>query len=483
MIKEIILPKVSENVEEGDVVKVLVNVGDMVDVDQSIIELETDKALFEVPSSAKGKVTEVNVKEGDVIKVGQVIIKMETDGEIKEEFKEEKKEETKEKVETQRHKDTEKKEERKEDEKEEKEEKKEGFKEEKKEEEKKLEVRAQKAEVKEEKIEPQRRPAVRGIDSDAEEKREHVPAAPAVRRLARELGVYINEVKGSGPGGRIVEEDVKGFAKEKLEGRNQRSEVKAEGRERSEVRSKKSEGFNPLPVFSKWGEVKREPMSKVRLITAESMYYAWTTVPQVTQFDEADITDLEKFRKNYNEKVKDEKGNLTMTSILVKVISSALKEFLQFNASVNMNKREIVYKKYVNIGIAVDTDRGLLVPVIKNADKKNLNDLPYELTELSEKARNKKISPDEMEGGNFTISNLGGIGGTNFSPIVYTPQVAILGVSRAKTQAVYTEGKFEPRLMLPLSLSYDHKLIDGADAARFLRWVCEALENPLLLIL
>jgi len=218
-------------------------------------------------------------------------------------------------------------------------------------------------------------------------------------------------------------------------------------------------------------------MSQIRQVTAENMFYAWSTVPQVTQFDEADITDLEKFRKDYNSKIQDTKIHLTITVILVKVIASALKEFPQFNASIDMNRKEIIFKKYINIGIAVDTDRGLLVPVIKNADKKNLNELAFEINKLSERARNRKISLEEMEGGNFTISNLGGIGGTNFSPIVYTPQVAILGISRAKTEAIYIEGKFEPRLILPLSLSYDHKLIDGADAARFLRWVCVAAQH------
>jgi pyruvate dehydrogenase E2 component (dihydrolipoyllysine-residue acetyltransferase) len=465
MIKEITLPKVSENVEQGDVVKVLVNVGDNVEVDQSIIELETDKALFEVPSSEKGKVVEVNVKEGDTIKVGAVIIKIDTDstgkseaGAQKAEVKEEKKEELKD--------------EKTGDRKEIKEGKKEEFKEEKKEGQK--ELKEEKREEKKADKETER------IEEKREERKEEVPlrkpeppkeppaASPSVRKLAREIGVDIYQVKGSGGGGRISEEDVKAFAKQLLS---------------TPQASVGASGYRPLPDFSKWGEIKREPMSKIRQVTAENMFYAWSTVPQVTQFDEADITDVEKFRKDYNEKIKDEKGHLTMTAILVKVISSALKESPQFNASIDMNRKEIIYKKYVNIGIAVDTDRGLLVPVIKNADRKSLNDLPLELNELSEKARNKKITPDEMEGGNFTISNLGGIGGTNFSPIVYTPQGAILGVSKAKMQAQYIHDNFVPRLMLPLSLSYDHKLIDGADAARFLRWVCQALENPLLLIL
>jgi pyruvate dehydrogenase E2 component (dihydrolipoamide acetyltransferase) len=445
MIKEITLPKVSENVEEGEVVKVLVNVGDSVEVDQSVIELETDKALFEVPSSEKGKVVEVNVKEAETIRVGQVIIKVETDSEGRVEEPQrgrerEKKEE--EKVKPQRREAAEKK-----------------GREEKKEEEA-LPQRREGAEIKAEKSSPL--PPYKG------EIKELAPAAPSVRRLAREIGIDINEVTGTGPAGRITEEDVKAFAKQLLS-----TPQTAAG----------AAAYRPLPDFSKWGEIKREPMPKIRQVTAENMFYAWSTIPQVTQFDESDITDLEKFRKDYNNRIQDTKGHLTMTAILVKVISSALREFPQFNASVDMNRKEIIFKKYVNIGIAVDTDRGLLVPVIRNADRKSLNDLPFEISELSEKARSKKITLEEMEGGNFTISNLGGIGGTNFSPIVYSPQGAILGISRAKTEAKYMDGKFEPRLILPLSLSYDHKLIDGADAARFLRWVCEALENPLLLIL
>jgi pyruvate dehydrogenase E2 component (dihydrolipoamide acetyltransferase) len=220
----------------------------------------------------------------------------------------------------------------------------------------------------------------------------------------------------------------------------------------------------------------------VRRKTAEHLSASWAA-PHVTHFDLADITGLEELRKRYAKQAEAAGGNLTVTAIAVKVIAAALKVFPQFNASVDMAAGEIILKQYVNIGIAVDTDRGLLVPVIKEADRKNLIQISVELSQLSEKARSRKIALDEMQGGCFSISNLGGIGGTYFTPIVNAPEVAILGISRAKTEPVYRDGTFVPRLMLPLSLSYDHRVIDGADAIRFLRWVAEALEQPFLLSL
>ncbi len=224
-------------------------------------------------------------------------------------------------------------------------------------------------------------------------------------------------------------------------------------------------------------------MSGIRLKTAEHLSQAWATVPQVTQFDKADITELEEHRKRFGEKVDAAGGKLTVTAILLKVISSALRAFPQFNASVDLARNEIIYKKYMNVGVAVDTDRGLLVPVIRDVDTKNIMQLSVELSQLAEKARNRKLTLEEMQGGCFTITNLGGIGGIAFSPIVNFPEVAILGISRSNLEPVYTNGNFEPRMMLPLSLSYDHRLIDGADAARFLRWVCQALQDPFLMAL
>jgi len=222
-------------------------------------------------------------------------------------------------------------------------------------------------------------------------------------------------------------------------------------------------------------------MSNVRRKTAEHMSYAWSTVPQVTQYDKANVTTLEELRKRYGKRAEEAGGKLTVTAVALKVAASALNVFPQFAASVDVGRNEIIYKKYFHIGVAVDTDRGLLVPVIRDVNKKNIIELSVQLARAAEKARNKKLTPEDMEGGVFTITNLGGIGGTAFSPIVNAPEVAILGISRASLEPVFVNGAFQPQLILPLSLSYDHRLIDGADAARFLRWVAEALEQPFLL--
>jgi pyruvate dehydrogenase E2 component (dihydrolipoamide acetyltransferase) len=274
-------------------------------------------------------------------------------------------------------------------------------------------------------------------------------------------------VQGSGPAGRISIEDVKAHAKQLVEGAGRAGGAGAE----------------PLPDFTKWGEVERQPMRAVRRKTAQHVSAAWRTIPHVTQHDLADITSLESVRKRYAELARTAGGALTLTSIAVKVVASALKVFPEFNASLDPVAEEIIYKKYVNVGVAVDTDRGLLVPVIRDADTKNIIQLSVELVQLSEKARTRKITVQEMQGGSFSISNLGGIGGSFFTPIVNTPEVAILGISRARMEPVFQDGAFVPRLMLPLSLSYDHRVIDGADGIRFLRWIAEALEQPFLLAL
>ncbi|MBS1517180.1 MAG: 2-oxo acid dehydrogenase subunit E2 [Bacteroidetes bacterium] len=438
MIKEVKLPEVSENIEHGDVVKVLVSVGDKITVDQPVIELETDKAMFEVPSTEEGTVKEILVKEGDVIDIGSVILKLESAAEKTNGKAAEK--ETKKEIEENNKpikEDT-------------------GI--------SKPSVSGNKAPLPET-IVLQTEKEVEDLVSDPN--RIMAPASPSVRRLARELGVEINSVTGSGKGGRITEDDVKVFVKNSMSNHNS-GNVQLSGK--------------ALPDFSRWGEVSAESMSKVRAVTAESMTFSWST-PMVTQFDKADITQAEEFRKKYSGSVEAKGVHLTITSLLVKICTEALMKYSQFNSSIDPGRKEIIYKKYFNIGIAVDTDRGLLVPVIKNTDKKNVTEISSELSVLAEKARTKKITPDEMDGGNFTISNLGGIGGTAFTPIVYSPQVAILGVSRASKEAVFINEKFEPRKMLPLMLTYDHRIIDGADAARFLRWICEALENPMSIFL
>lgn len=428
MIKEIKLPEVSDNVETGDVVKILVKVGDKISADQPIIELETDKALFEVPSTEEGIVTEISVKEGEVIHIGDIILKIEANGSasVKENTVQEKQVIPEEKNVSEN-------------------------------------VKNSSTENIDRKI-PEHSESEMPVSYNS--LRESAPASPSIRRLARELGVDINNVSGSGTNGRITEEDLKEFVKSKM---------KSGGATSPGITRK------PLPDFKKWGEVEIHPMTKVRSITAESMSDAWTSIPMVTQFDKADITVIEQIRKKYSKKFEEKTTHLTITSILVKICSVALKKFPQFNSSIDLNKREIIFKKFFNIGIAVDSDRGLLVPVIKDAGNKDITEISIELNELAKKVRDKKINPEDMEGGNFTISNLGGIGGTGFTPIVYPPQVSILGVSRASIEPVFIDEKFEPRLMLPMALTYDHRIIDGADAARFLRWVCEALENPLLI--
>ena len=430
MIKEITIPEIGENVESGDVVDILVKKGEKVTTDQGIIELETDKAVVEIPSPEDGTIVEILVKVGDEVKIGEVIARLDTEGKAAVAAEKETAlptEPVKEKPP-----------------------------------EKKIEIKpGSKTGV------PAQPVAEKTASSEPVTEHVIAPAAPSVRRLARELGADINLVPGSGPGGRISAEDVKKYVKGVVTGAGVRPSAKP--------------AAAPLPDFSRWGEIERQPLSRVRRITAQNTAYAWNTVPHVTQFDKADITELEKFRKKYGEEIKKRGGKLTVTALLLKILGEALKQFPRFNTSLDMDGGQIIFKKYYHIGIAVDTERGLLVPVIRDVDKKNIEQLAVELADISERTRNKKVTPDELEGGTFTISNQGGIGGTDFTPIVYWPQAAIIGVSRSSVQPVYIDGKFEPRVILPLSLSYDHRLIDGADAARFLKWVAEALEHPLVL--
>ena len=308
--------------------------------------------------------------------------------------------------------------------------------------------------------------------------RSAAPAAPSVRRLAREVGVDINDVHGTGPGGRIAQGDVKEHARRILSSVGRSVPFAEKGGAASQPTA-----AMPLPDFTRWGEVERQPMSNVRRKTAEHLSHAWTAIPHVTQCDKADITAVEELRQKYREQVQRAGGNLTVTAMLVKVLATAVKQFPQFNASLDPQTDEIIYKKYVNVGVAVDTDRGLLVPVIRNADQKNLAQIAINVHQAAARARDRKLTLEDMSGGGVTISNLGGIGGTYFTPIIHWPEVAILGVSRSITEPVWINDRFDPRQLLPLSLSYDHRVIDGADAMRFLRWVVEAIEQPFLLSL
>ncbi|NIP30961.1 MAG: biotin/lipoyl-binding protein [Candidatus Dadabacteria bacterium] len=440
------LPDLGEDIESGNVINVFVSSGDTIKKEQSLVELETDKAAIEIPSPADGTIVEVLVKNGDVVRIGEVLVKIDESGELINKVKSKK--QVKKNKEPGIHEKTEKKDNN----------DKQKRTEESSEDKKVIEVKERKLKPNEDEISDKNR-------KDEKEFYLPIPAAPSVRRLAREIGVEISDVKGTGANGRITKDDVKLHAKTLLTTPGIRLKPEVE-----------------LPDFSKWGDITVEDMSTVRKITAEHLSNAWKA-PHVTQFDKAEITELEKMRKENKAKVKKAGGNLTMTAIIIKIIASALKKFPKFNSSLDLRNNKIIYKEYVNIGVAVDTDRGLLVPVLTDVDEKNIVDISVELTDISDRARDKKIKADELQGGTFTVSNLGGIGGTYFTPVLNAPEVAILGVSRAVYEPVYNNGKFVPKLMLPLSLSYDHRVIDGAEAARFTRWVCESLEEPFNVIL
>lgn len=483
MAKEIKIPQIAEGVESATVTEVLVKKGDTIEKDQAIIAVESDKASVEIPSPEAGTVKSISVSEGDEVEVGDVILELETGDSEKDSEEKEKKSKKGDSEEKKDSDDSE--EDESEDTKEASEEKENSGKQKSKKKEKDTSEEKEESdssddednEDAEEKDKEKKSEKDKNGDSDKENSEddsenddskdakkeetavaEDVPAAPGVRRLARELGVDIKKVKGSGEGGRISKEEVKAHDK------------------RSKTQKEKESATLSLPDFSEWGEIERKALSGIRKATAKNTSAAWSNIPHVFQFDEADISGIEEYMEKLQKKAD---GNLTITAILAKISASALRQFPKFNASIDMENEEMILKKYVNIGIAVDTEKGLLVPVIRNVDQKTIIEISQEITALAEKAREGKLSAEEMKGGNFTISNLGGIGGTNFTPIVYHPQVAILGVSRAKKQPVYIEDDtFEPRDILPLSLSYDHRMIDGAEGVRFLHWISRALEDP-----
>lgn len=428
MAKDIRLPNLGEGVKSAQVTTILISVGDSVVVDQGLIEMETDKASMEIPSTAAGTITAIHVDQGQDAKPGDIIVSIdEAAAAPAEPAPEPKKEEPK---------------------------------------------AAPAPAPAPPKPAPAPAPAKSApapaspLIGQPSRDPASVPASPAVRRFAREIGVDITKATGTGPGGRITEDDVKALSRQQKTGGGMSLAAK------------------PLPDFANWGEVEVKPMSNLRKAAAGHLSHAWNAIPHVTQFDQADVTDLEVARKAMAKRVAaNGGGKLTVTAILLKVCAHALRKFPQFNASVDMANQSIILKSYINIGLAVDTPRGLIVPVIRDVDQKNVSQLAAELGELSIRAREGKTSIDEMQGGTFTISNLGGIGGTGFTPIVNWPEVAILGVARGSVQAVHRDGAFVPRTIMPVSLSYDHRIIDGADGARFLRWIAEALENPLLLAL
>jgi pyruvate dehydrogenase E2 component (dihydrolipoamide acetyltransferase) len=459
------LPVLGENIKSADILKILVSEGDKVEKDQIVLELETDKATMEVPIEEAGTITKVLLKEGAKADIGAAVFTYEPASGSAESAADDSTETKSDSEGADSKKESSEKETPKEDESQ-----KETIKlvEDKKEEPREDKEKAKEPNKSVDLITPLSEKITEMPDKIA-------PASPSVRRFAREIGIDIHLVRASGNNGRITIEDVKAYAKSM-----------------NELLSSGAAGVSggggsfykeTLPDFSKWGDIEKQPMSNIRRKTAEHLSYAWQTIPHVTQFEKADITELEKIRKQFGKKTEEAGGKLTVTAILIKVIASALKVFPQFNSSIDMEKNEVIYKKYFNIGIAVDTERGLLVPVVRDADKKNVIQIASDLAEISKKARDRKLSLEDMQGGSISVSNLGGIAGTYFTPIVNAPEVAILGVSRSAIEPVYIEGKFEPRLMMPLSLSYDHRIIDGADAARFIKWVVSALEQPFLLIL
>ena len=471
------LPALGENVDAGTVVGILVAVGDQVEENQPVLEIETDKANLEVPSGFSGVVTEILVENGATAEVGAPVLMYEEGAGESDAAGE-------------------------------------------------SDVSAGAA-VEAEVAAEEEAVATGGADEPADETADGageaaaaaeadgqaeaeappvvdagpaeepapsapapsapappqpttsaapaassgapVPAAPSVRRFAREIGLDIGQVPGTGPDGRISVEDVKSHSRQLSAGR-------ATGAPRPSAPAS-------LPDFAKWGPVETEPMSNLRRAAAEHLSAAWTNIPHVTYADKADVTDMEALRKQFGPAAEAAGGKLTMTAIALKIVAAALKRFPLFNASVDMAGQEIIHKKYYHVGVAVDTDRGLVVPVIQDVDRKNMVELSVELSEIAARARDRKLSPDDMQGNTFTISNLGGFGGTFFAPIINAPDVAILGLARSRMEQVYVDGAFRPRLMLPLMISYDHRLIDGADGARFMQWLVQAFEEPFLLSL
>jgi pyruvate dehydrogenase E2 component (dihydrolipoamide acetyltransferase) len=405
-----------------DVIEIMIKVGDQVQIDTPLITLESDKASMEIPSPLAGIVSEIKLKIGDKVSEGDLILTLDVEKSEKSE-KSEKPEQTE--------------------------------------------------QIKQPVVEE--KPVQINIQASAPEivdiknSGAILAAGPAVRRLAHTLGVDLTQVVGSGRKNRILKEDLEKFVRNKLASNNNSTGF----------------GLPSMPVidFSQFGTIETKPLNKIKRLTGQYVHRSWITIPHVTQFDLADITDLEAFRKQEVERAVNSDYKLTILAFVCKAVSYALAEFPQFNSSLDASGENLIYKKYCNIGIAVETPQGLVVPVIKNVNQLSVKDIAQEMSRLSKKAREKGLMPADMNGGCFTISSLGGIGGHAFTPIVNSPEVAILGLSRASMQPVYINDEFVPRLMLPLSLSYDHRVIDGAEGARFTRYLSEILSDIRRIIL
>lgn len=414
------LPPLGEGVDSGNVVGILVREGDQVAKGQGIIELETGKAVAPVPAPSAGKVTKILVAIGDKISVGQTILSMDGDGAA---------------APTARP----------------------------------VARPAQPASAR-----PTAPPAPKQAEAETwgeEEPAEGAPepaASPTIRRLSRELGIDLRRIHGSESGGRIVMDDVRAYIQ-----RLQRAA--AQGR----VAAPTTPTTPPPPRidFSKWGSITKRPMTNLRKAIATQLSQSWHASPRVTQFDEADITDLNALRKKYADAYEKKGARLTLTSFALRIVADALKQHPIFNTSLDETTDDVIYKEYFHLGLAVDTDQGLIVPVLRNVDKKDLLTLSKEMNDIAAKTRDRKVSLEEMQGGTFTISNQGGIGGAHFTPIINRPETAILGLGRGAPKPVVREGKIEARLMLPMALSYDHRIIDGGAAVRFMLDLVKGFEH------
>ncbi len=431
---EVFVPDIGD-FDDVEVIEVLVAEGDHINEEDSLITVESDKATMEIPSSHSGTVAKIKVKVGERVSEGSLVLLLDADSAAEPE-----KEEA---------------------------------------------VEAPSASAPEQKAAPaaqatekaatpekpavppaRRPPPTLNIDHD-NFKRAH--ASPAVRKFTRELGVDLSRISGTGRNGRILKENVQDYVKQALKASSGGTSLSVE--------------LMPEIDFSQWGDIETSKLSKINILTGKFLHRNWVNIPHVTQFDEADITELEAFRKKSNQEYADKGVKFTMVSFLMKAVVAALKEFPRFNSSLDASGDALILKKYYHIGIAVATPDGLVVPVIRDVDKKSLTELATELREVSGKARGKKLKPSEMQGGCFTISSLGGIGGTSFTPIVNAPEVAILGVSRSRMQLVWNGSEFEPRLMCPLSLSYDHRVIDGAEGAAFSAFLSRVLSDVRYLLM
>lgn len=419
--------------QDVEIIEILVSEGDSVAVEDSLITLETDKATMDIPASDAGTISKLHVKVGDRVNQGDVVATIEagesaaTPPAATESAPEPTSQQPEEPKETPASPPT----------------------------------PAPSSNA------PVVKPSPTANIDEVSFSRAH--ASPSVRKFARELGADLGMVTGSGRKGRITKEDVKGFIKQAMTAGGTGGGLRVA----------------PLPEidFSEFGEIESQPLTKINKLTGQFLHRNWVTVPHVTQFDEANITELEKFRKSMVDEYKEQGIRLTLLAFLIKAVVSALKKFPRFNSSLDASGENLALKKYFHIGIAVDTPDGLVVPVIRDADRKSLVDIAAELGDISVRARDKKLSPSDMQGGCFSISSLGGIGGTAFTPIVNAPEVAILGVSRSAMKPIWNGETFEPQLMLPLSLSYDHRVIDGADGARFTSYLASVLSDTRRLLL